>query len=602
MKNAFIGNFNGRIANSANYFHGTQYNGVLCSKSFEHFSNNDIDALFAGVIYNKKELGVESMENNAEVVARIYNQKQTERFAELDGSFTFIIKTAQETIVVRDHHGTFSQVYYNDTHFASSLSLLQKSPACPTTVDHAALGSFLSVGYIPTGGSAFEGIHKMHAGNMLVYKGGKIDSINLFDTDNITPYMGDCAELECFSKQYGTLHSQAIKRRIGDSRNVGILLSGGYDSGCNLAALRQNYNGNISSFSIGFKGDNWSELPLAQCMSDTFGTNHHTYEIDGSEITSLPSIVRELGDPFVEGGLMVNYTAMKMITTNKPQIILGGDGSDQYFGTSGREVAMHYLAAKYSAKPFLGMLLNILSCEKYDSNNKPYRIRFHLNKILNILQGDLFGFERFQLKNLLIDKSHIHSHQKSKMDLRSFEHLYTQHAYKSDIEKIINQVILFKASRMADMFDNNITFPYMDLELYKFLQTLPVKYKCKGESALRIAKGEATAKFLLKYHYKSKLPQEITSKKKQGGFAPMPIFFKDKPQRDRIADMIMNSSLVGEYLERNAVEKFIKTYDKQANEDGQWFWYKQNKAIQYFNLLNLAIWWEQYVKQRDCTL
>ena len=74
-------------------------------------------------------------------------------------------------------------------------------------------------------------------------------------------------------------------------------------------------------------------------MSETFGTIHTEYEIDGSEITALPDIVDFLGDPFVEGGLMVNYTVMKLIGHNKPDVILGGDGSDQYFGTSGREIA-----------------------------------------------------------------------------------------------------------------------------------------------------------------------------------------------------------------------------------------------------------------------
>lgn len=42
---------------------------------------------------------------------------------------------------------------------------------------------------------------------------------------------------------------------------------------------------------------------------------------------------------------------------------------------------------------------------------------------------------------------------------------------------------------------------------------------------LDIARGRGTAKYLLKHHYKSLLPEAITSKKKQGGFAPMPLFF-----------------------------------------------------------------------------
>ena len=74
------------------------------------------------------------------------------------------------------------------------------------------------------------------------------------------------------AEQYGTLHIEAIKKRIGKNSTIGILLSGGYDSGCNLVALRKIYSGYIHSYSIGFKGDTWTELPLARCMSETFGT------------------------------------------------------------------------------------------------------------------------------------------------------------------------------------------------------------------------------------------------------------------------------------------------------------------------------------------
>ncbi len=61
---------------------------------------------------------------------------------------------------------------------------------------------------------------------------------------------------------------------------------------------------------------------MARLMSETFGTRHHEYEIDGTETSALPDIVRFLGEPFMEGGLMVNYCAMRMIGDDKPDVIL----------------------------------------------------------------------------------------------------------------------------------------------------------------------------------------------------------------------------------------------------------------------------------------
>lgn len=568
--------------------------------SGKRYRNETTEVYWEGILYNKKNIGYEDGFDEAEIIARIYREKGIDGFSELDGSFTFILRMPDLSLIVRDHHGTSCQVYYTDTSFASSLSLLRSTDGFSSVPDYQQLSSFLSIGYIATPFTAFRNVNKLGAGEVLIYKGKRLERKALFPTDSILPIPDTHAKtLEEYSERYGMLHRQAIQRRIRDARNVGILLSGGYDSGCNLAALRKIYSGDIHSFSIGFKGDNWTELPLARCMSDTFQTIHQEYEIDGSEVTALPEMVDYLGDPFVEGGLMVNYAAMRLIGSEKPDVILGGDGSDQYFGTSGREVALHYLLARYGLKPLAELGFEALSRSWFDKNNRFYRIRFHLDKILHILQGDLFGFPAFRLKEMVREASYLPAYQKEKTDTRSFEHLYLQHAYKSDLEKIVNQVILFKASKMASMFGNTIAFPYMDLELYRFLQQLPVFYKCKGNNVKEIARGWATAKFLLKYHYKPMLPEAITSKKKQGGFAPMPLFFQEKRQRERMADYILSSAVTRDFLKREVVEAFLRRYDAEAGQEGNWFWYKQNKAIQYFNLLTLAVWWERFIEGKE---
>ena len=593
----FIGKFENKVVLPQKYL-SKNYGHIIYDESCSVYKNKKVEIYFWGVLYNKNVLGYTSDQSDAEVISVLYELYGLKGLEKADGSYTLMIQEGRDILIARDHHGTSKPVYYTDRYFASSLSLLQETDGFITEPDFQALSRFLNIGYIATPFSSMKGVHKLGGGEILIYKEGKQMVENLYFTDDIIPVLsnGDLNEL---AEEYSRLHIKAIKKRIDNKQDVGILLSGGYDSGCNLAALRNIYAGNIRSFSIGFKGDNWTELPLARCMSDTFSTIHTEYEIDGSELSGLPDIVAHLGDPFVEGGLMVNYAVMKLIGNNKPEIILGGDGSDQYFGTSGREVALHYLISKYKMTPLMQLVYRLLCQSGFDKNNYFYRVRFHLDKVLNILQGDLFGFPEFRLKEMLQEKSFLSIPDTIKPDIRSFEHLYVQHAYKTDLEKIINQVILFKAARMADMFDNRIAFPYMDLDLYQFLQKLPVKYKCKGENVTDIAKGHATAKYLLKYHYKPMLPEVITSKKKQGGFAPMPLFFKNDLQRSKVADYIMNSSVFDTFLDRNVVEVFIRQYDKEVHEDGNWFWYKQNKAIQYFNLLTLAIWWERFVKGED---
>lgn len=562
------------------------------------FESADLRLFFYGILYNRDVLQSTSEDSNAKIAAAVYTADPVYGFSRLDGSFTIVYYTEKECGIVRDHHGTHYPVYCTfDKNFATSWQFLQKQSQKSFNYNPCALSAFLQRGILKKGFGGMAGVSVLEAGGRFrVLSNGIALVIDSTFNASYKIVINKNPDIESYSHQYGELHKQAIRRRIGDSNRVGILLSGGYDSGSNLAALRSIYDGQIDSYSVGFKGDTWTELPMARLMSDTFGTRHHEYEIDGSEINALPDIVRFLGEPFVEGGLMVNYCAMRMIGDDKPAVILGGDGSDQYFGTSGREVALHYLAARTGMRPLLQGINKVLSHECFDTGGKLSRINFHLDKILHLLEGERFGFSDSALRKLLQNpKCDFCRAQSPKADINSFERLYTQHAIVSDLDIVINRIILYKASRMAQMFGNNLTFPFMDLDLYNFLQDLPAGLKCKGDSVLDIARGRFVSKYLLKYHYKPLLPEAITSKKKQGGFAPMPLFFRDPAQRKRFKEFILASSIMDDYLRRDTVEKFLIDYDREEGQVGGWFWHKQNKALQYFNLLTLVVWWEEFV-------
>lgn len=563
------------------------------------FESHNLRLFFYGVLYNRDKFEATSEDSNAKLAAEVYTSDPVYGFSRLDGSFTIVYYSEKECGVVRDHHGTHYPVYCtHDKNFSTSWQFLEQQSPKTFSYNPSALSAFLQRGILRHGFAAMADVSVLGAGerfHILCEDDNEPVRDHIF-TNKYQVVIDKDPDIESYSRRYGELHAQAIRRRIGDSRRVGILLSGGYDSGSNLAALRSIYDGEIDSYSVGFKGDTWTELPMARLMSETFGTRHHEYEIDGSEINALPDIVRFLGEPFVEGGLMVNYCAMRMIGDDKPNIILGGDGSDQYFGTSGREVALHYLAARTGMRPLLQGINKVLCHERFDTGGKLSRINFHLDKVLHILEGERFGFSDSAMRGLLQNpRRDFEPSVTPQADIRSFEHLYAQHAIVSDLKIVINQIILYKASRMAQMFGNDLTFPFMDLDLFHFLQELPVGLKCKGDNALDIARGRSVSKYLLKHHYKPLLPEAITTKKKQGGFAPMPLFFSDPLRRARFKEFILSSEIMNNYLHRDAVEKFLTDYDSKAGQKDVWFWHKQNKALQYFNLLTLVVWWEEFV-------
>ncbi len=518
---------------------------------------------------------------------------------QLDGSFLIILCTRDQIRVCRDRHGTGPSFYFSSKYFSTSLMELRDT--CGGVAPNPeGICAYLRCGYVPASATSIQGIQKLAGGHMLIHDlpDGKqrIQTLHPFE-DFLRPVSSQ--PLEELSEQYGALHLEAIRKRIAGHNSIGILLSGGYDSGSNLMALRKVWNGEIHSFSIGFKGNQWSELPVAREMSKRFETRHSEYELDGSEVRYLPELVQSLGDPFVEGGLMVNHAAMKMAAANRPDMILGGDGSDQYFGTSGREVALHLLARKTLVYHPIRMAAQILDTEWVERGGLPYRIRFHLKRISDIMAGDQFGFSEKQIRNFLSKPELFSPHIVSRSKASNFDQLYTAHFYECDLLKTIDQVILYKASKVAEMFGNTLSFPYLDNTLFEFLKTVPVAFKCKGDSLYQLARGRGTAKFLLKHHYKPFLPESVTGKKKQGGFAPMALFFKDEHQRRHLMDFILESALCKDFLNKKAVADWLRGYDQEAERTGEWFWYQQARSFQLFNLLTLAVWWEIFMARNN---
>ena len=570
------------------------------SDDIVNVSSEDQSLFLCGDIYNLEG----NKEDKCKEILKNFN-KGIESLKKYDGEFTLIIQKPGETIIFRDRHGAGPQVFYNQQFFSSFLKNFLLIKNFQPEPNNEALFIFLSIGYIPSPMSSLKGISKIPAGNVLSVKNGEQKLESLFTWDD---FKNSCSNprnisVEDATAEYEQLHKKSILDRVKGKKNVGLLLSGGYDSGGNIAGLREVYNGEALSYSIGFKDNPWTELPLAKILSERFGTTHYEYEIDGTEIRELPDIVDYLGDPFQEGGLMLNYAAMKLIGDNKPEVILGGDGNDQHFGTAGKELALHYTYMQKGFQPFQKMFQSAGKLGFFDSDNILFRMQFHNEKILNIQKSDNFGFKQHELRKLIKDKSSVLPHkylESVPKQFSGFDDFYFAHNYFGDIKQVINEVILFKASKMSSMFGNSLTFPYMSTDIYEFLKQMPRSHKCKG-TLEEISKGKGTTKYLHKNYLKPKLPTEITDRKKQGGFAPLPIFFKENKQRKNLADFVMASDAAKMLFSEKYLHNFFKNYDASAQSAGYWFWYKQVKAFQFFTLLVLAVWWEMFINRKSAS-
>ncbi len=516
-----------------------------------------------------------------------------------DGDYVLIIIDNAIISIIRDRHGVGRQIFYTNDYFSTDLFDFSKLNDFECKPNTEALMTFLSIGYIPSPQSSLLGVNKLGAGNMLTLKNGNLTVTDLYPAADYMKNVSTCKlTVDQAIEEYESLHKKAIKSRIGNQKRIGLLLSGGYDSGGNISALRDVYDGHVSSFSIGFKNNRWTELPLAKLLSERYNSSHYDYEIDGSEILNLPKIIAVTGDPFQEGGLMVNYTAMELVrkSNEKPDLILGGDGNDQHFGTSGKELALHWKLKQNGGRIFQKLFDTAGNLSMFDNDNILFRTEFHNRKILHIQECDVFGFTQYQVNKLnnagikTAEFAYLKNHPKN---FKNFDDFFFNRNFNIDIKQVINEVILYKSSRMGELFNNNISFPYMSSDLYQFLNTLPVDFKFHGTTD-DLSKGKGVSKYLHKKYLKPKLPAEITDRKKQGGFAPLPIFLNDDTQRKMLFTFLRKSELVKQMFKPKAIDQLLNQYDTSVKSESYWFWFQQVKANQIINLLTLAVWWEMF--------
>jgi len=559
-------------------------------ESFSTFGLDESSLYLSGRIYNEKPENLLSR----------FLKEGTNLLKTIDGEFLILIVHANKLYIFRDRHGAGRQFFYSGEYFSTHLIDFLEINGFQAKPNFEALFTFLSIGYIPSPLTSLEGIQKLPGGGLLTFEDQSIKVVDLFDLkDFMDSSSTSKLSLEEATLEYERLHKLAIAQRIEGLSKVGLLLSGGYDSGGNISALRDIYEGDVVSYSIGFKDNPWTELPLAKILSERYNSKHYEYEIDGSEIMDLPQIVSTIGDPFQEGGLMLNYSAMRLVSQSgeTPQVILGGDGNDQHFGTSGKELALHWKFKNNGIQLLQKLFDSLGNGPLFEKDNQFFRAQFHNRKILHIQQSDTFGFTKYQLNRLNnIDyRVPAYSYLKnSPTSYLNFDQFYLARNYCIDIKQVINEVILFKASKMADLFTNNISFPYMSTDLYQFLKQLPVAYKIGG-TIQEMAKGQGKSKLLHKLYLKPKLPSAITDRKKQGGFAPLPIFLKDAHRRKIIFEVILQSAAVEAMFDKKKIAHLLQQYDQLVASQGYWFWYNQVQANQIINLLTVVIWWELFI-------
>jgi asparagine synthase (glutamine-hydrolysing) len=558
----------------------------------------------------------------------LYRRYGSEFAKKLNGLFSLAILDQRDSsfILLNDRFGLAHQVYWTTIgsrfYFASHLKTLLALPEIKREIDPEGLNLFLKYSYIPSPWTIFRGIQKLPAGNLLTFKNGKVEVSPYWEFPTSNNHVVDIQEA-IFT--YKGLLKKSISRRLGAHEKVGILLSGGLDSSANVALAAECTDQKLKTFTVGFDDSAFDERSYAQTVSKHFNTQHYETSITGDEIEDLPKLIWHLEEPYFEFGLFLTYKGLEA-AKNEVDVVIGGEGADQLFGTGGfaggRPAALHYLLKNYhllslgkqAARIFKGPYF-------YMYDNLAFKFRMLWDRAIDLNNWYFYGYDDHELKRLYRDPSlsnvpKIFSNyletrnpqlatRNSKLNTRhptpytlhaSFADFFYETQINQDLKHYVNENVMVKSGRMADMLNLTLRESYLDTEVTDFLVSLDYSLKRSGDLFDHLS-GKIKTKLLHRKAMEELLPAEIMDKPKQGGFVPVMIFLKDPNLRKNIYRHLLDSEIIKEYFRTDYLNALFDKYEEYQGKEIYWPNFYNSKANRILFLLTFDIWHHFYIKE-----
>ena len=309
--------------------------------------------IFNGEIYNYRELRAELQSkgyqfrtnSDTEVIIHGYKEWRTDVFNHLNGMFGLAIWDVpnERLIVARDAMG-IKLIYYKLDNgrltFGSEIRAILVAEDYKPEVDPVALNLFLRFRYTPSPLTIFQGVRKLAPGTMLIAEKGQCREerwYKFIPTPFPTPKKKEEAACELLE-----LYRGAVKRHLLSDVPVGVLLSGGLDSGL-LLALMNEQGGPWPAYTVGY-GESFEddELTDAAVTAALLGARHVRVRLDRTEFErALPKIVESLEEPIATSSIVPMYFVSQRARQDV-KVALIGQGPDELFGGYNRHLGLHY--------------------------------------------------------------------------------------------------------------------------------------------------------------------------------------------------------------------------------------------------------------------
>jgi asparagine synthase (glutamine-hydrolysing) len=519
-------------------------------------------------------------EGDTEVLAHLYEERGL-GFAELlRGMFAVAIWDAKagRLVVARDRFGIKPLVYWQDPTtlaFASDLRALRRAPGFRAEVDLNALNAYLALNSVPAPMTILAGARKLPAGHLLVWERGQQPRIHRFARPRPA---GDGSlrqeDEETLAEELLDRLRDSVAAHLVADVPVGVLLSGGVDSGTLTALASEAAGKPVRTFSIGFAESSFNELEQARAVATRYGTDHHELVLDPDAVELLPRLVAAFDEPFGDSSALPTYLVSEL-AAGSVKVVLSGEGGDELFGgyyTYVADLLARWLRGPAAiARPLV---------ERLPSSNRKVSVEFKAKRFvrgagLPTLERHLAWKEILSpaARAEILASGGVHAdpltpHRQRYAETQGVESL----ARLQDVDLGIYLIddLLVKTDRASMAHSLEARVPFLDPEVTDLALALPRSARVRGLAKKR----------LLRRAVRPLLPREVVDGRKQGFSAPIAGWLRGEMEHFA-RDVLSPARLRAQgYLEPAPVIRLLDRHVSGAEDRSRDLW----------GLLALTLW------------
>ena len=548
-----------------------------------HNEDRMIWIVFNGEIYNFPELR-EFLEKkghsfytktDTETIVHLYEEYGEACVNALQGMFAFALwdKEEEKLFIARDRLGIKPLYYYERTGelvIGSEIKAILEHPDVSREVNLEALDLYLTLQYVPSPLTMFSGIKKLPPGHSLTWTRSEIKVKQYWDVTFLERKQK--VDEETAKEELKSKIEEAVRVRMRADVPVGVLLSGGIDSGAITGFAAKLSHQPVKTFTVGFEASgDYNELKEARLISKRFNTDHHEIILNAPKTQELlPKLIWHLDEPLADQAAIPTYLVSRF-ARSEVKVVLTGEGGDEFFGGYPR-YGWFRIAKMVQDKIPLSLRKLLLQAIMKSS------VRQEKKRYAQLLLGEFSNVKRHisWIGSFSNDNKEILYGERMKENLNSggIEDLVSGYFEDGSEENLLHSLmyldvktwlvddILTKVDKMSMAASLEARVPFLDHRLVEFIATLPASFKVRG----------LKTKFLLKRTLDGILPAEILNKRKHAFLVPTAEWFQNG-MREFVREMLFSETTMNrKYFNPDYVKWMVNEHFTGRRDFNQEIW------------------------------